>query len=580
MKIDTDNAIDLEAICAELNNLLTTNHKQGQVLAQKAIDIASQRKNYYYIARAQRFKGLFLLLQGQADDALEHLKVALNITKTHHPNDYELIAFCFRNIGAVYIYKENFELALDYSLRTLAFETFLNTSITHSNIGMCYERMKNFNKAIEHYNIGLSIAKKKENTRRIILLSYNIAYTNYVTGDIKAAHKKVKDVLLLLNKHKKDATKLNQLSIYAQSLEAWTTIKLDDVEKGLKKLEIAIELSEQFSYYMVQNNNLNEKADICFAIGQEKEAVASLKRALKCVQNINLRYEEKKTLKRLVEYYQNKEDYKNAFFYLNQLQELSQLQFKESRDKNLKKIVEDRENEIQLLEKKNIEIQEHNKILEQFARITAHDLREPVRGITGFTGLLQKEAAGILNKKGNDYLNFILSETKSMNNKLSQLLKYTTLKRSAKGEIKLIELPKVIANIESEHNNLSINLNINQENKHWKISDHHLFTLFQELIKNASQFRKKETTCLVEIDCKTIVNHYKITVKDYGIGIDTKYHEKVFKIFSRLNRSENERAGVGLAICERIVQLYKGKIWLESKLDEFTIVHIQIPIYS
>jgi len=580
MKTNTDNRIDLEAIFAKLDSLLKINHKDGLVLAEKALDIATQRKDYYYIARAQQFKGLFLAAQGQLNTALKLLKEALNIFNTHFPDNYRDISLCYKYIGTIYIRQENFELALEYSLRALAFENMLDTETAHTNVAMCYIRMGNFSKALEHHNIELSIAQKNKDMPRVMRSSYNIAYANYVAGDIKAAHKKVENVLILIAKHKKKSVDYDQLSVYAQSLEAWTIIKLGDEEKGLKKLETAIKLSEQFSYYMLQNNNLNEKADLCFAIGKETEAIASLKRALKCVQSNKLRYEEKKTLKRLIEFYENKQDYKNAFIYLKQLEELSQVQFKESRDKNLKKIVKEREDEIQLLEKKNIEIQEHNNILEQFARITAHDLREPVRGISSFTRLLQKEAAEVLSKKGNEYLNFILFETRAMNNNLTQLLKYTALKRSDDDEVKLADIPKIITNISSQHTDLSIKLNVNQENRHWQISGNHISTLFQELINNASQFRKKEKPCIVEIKCETAINHYKITIKDYGIGIEEQYHKKVFKIFNRLNRSKDEGAGVGLAICERIVQLYRGKIWIESKPGEFTTVHIQIPISS
>ena len=71
-------------------------------------------------------------------------------------------------------------------------------------------------------------------------------------------------------------------------------------------------------------------------------------------------------------------------------------------------------------------------------------------------------------------------------------------------------------------------------------------------------------------------DNYNLSIKDYGIGIAPTYHDKIFKIFNKINKYEDNGAGVGLAICERIIQLYKGKISVESIPNQFSTFYIKI----
>ena len=89
--------------------------------------------------------------------------------------------------------------------------------------------------------------------------------------------------------------------------------------------------------------------------------------------------------------------------------------------------------------------------------------------------------------------------------------------------------------------------------------------LFQNLIGNAIKFNKKENGT-VEIDCIEKDSFYQFSVKDNGIGIEKKYHDKIFKIFHSLNKNK-ESTGIGLSIVKKIVNLYDGEIWLESSLN-------------
>ena len=87
--------------------------------------------------------------------------------------------------------------------------------------------------------------------------------------------------------------------------------------------------------------------------------------------------------------------------------------------------------------------------------------------------------------------------------------------------------------------------------------------VFQNLISNAIKFSDKEKG-LIEIDFKNIDDFYQFSIKDNGIGVEKRYHERIFKIFHSVNNSKDS-SGIGLSIVKKIVDLYGGEIWLTSE---------------
>ncbi|MEP6952397.1 MAG: ATP-binding protein [Ginsengibacter sp.] len=93
--------------------------------------------------------------------------------------------------------------------------------------------------------------------------------------------------------------------------------------------------------------------------------------------------------------------------------------------------------------------------------------------------------------------------------------------------------------------------------------------LFQNLVTNAIKFRKKETSPNIDISVQKKAGYWQFAFKDNGIGIEERDNERIFAIFQRLHtRTEYEGSGIGLSHCRKIVELHKGKIWVESRADE------------
>ena len=107
---------------------------------------------------------------------------------------------------------------------------------------------------------------------------------------------------------------------------------------------------------------------------------------------------------------------------------------------------------------------------------------------------------------------------------------------------------------------------------------HTLIQLFQNLISNAIKFRKADDLPIIKIAAKEEDDHYSISISDNGIGINPEFQERIFVIFQRLHsRSQYEGTGIGLAICQKIVQRLGGTITVKSQLGEGATFTFTLP---
>lgn len=229
-----------------------------------------------------------------------------------------------------------------------------------------------------------------------------------------------------------------------------------------------------------------------------------------------------------------------------------------------------------------LKLSQSNNELEQFAYITSHDLQEPLRSIISFAELVKKQSGKLLDEENRDYLERIEACAKRMRQLIIDLLEYSKLSKS---EIKFenIDLEGVVHNVVRD-----LDLKINEVGAEIEIrklpkimaSHLHIRQLFQNLISNAIKFRKKDEPLRIIIDSKIIDSKFvEITVEDNGIGFDDIYSDKIFKIFKRLHtRDKYEGSGIGLAICEKVVDLHKGKISVKSTLGKGSTFFITLPL--
>lgn len=209
------------------------------------------------------------------------------------------------------------------------------------------------------------------------------------------------------------------------------------------------------------------------------------------------------------------------------------------------------------------ELEKRNEELNEYAHIVSHDLKSPLRNIDALVSWIKEDNKDKLDTRTHQNLELIEKTLETMENLISNILTYSS-SGTLQNNDELVALNEVVHNIIKViliPKNISVTV---VKELPTVFGDATKFQqLFQNLISNAIKFTDKENG-IVEIDYSENETQYQFSVKDNGIGIEKKYHEKIFKIFQSLTKREDS-TGIGLSIAKKIVELYQGKIWLESE---------------
>ena len=227
------------------------------------------------------------------------------------------------------------------------------------------------------------------------------------------------------------------------------------------------------------------------------------------------------------------------------------------------------------------ELERSNEDLREFASIASHDLQEPLRKIIGFGIRLKKDCSPFLDDKGKDYLERMERSAQKMQQFVNELLQYSKVTASPTRHHP-VDLKDVISQVltllESQLEETPPKIEIGPLPV--IVSDRmQMVQLFQNLISNALKFHKKDEAPMIRIGHKFLENGFhEIRVQDQGIGFDEKQVERIFKPFERLHGlNEYEGTGMGLAICQKIVQRHGGKMTAQSSPQDGTTFIITLP---
>jgi PAS domain S-box-containing protein len=240
-------------------------------------------------------------------------------------------------------------------------------------------------------------------------------------------------------------------------------------------------------------------------------------------------------------------------------------------------------NDITELNNLIVELENSNRSLSDFAYIASHDLREPLRKITAFGSLLNKSVKDKLDTDDKENLQFMIDGSLRMQGMIDDLLTYSRIRKSIKPpkEINLDEILNEIISFDLseliEQNQAKVII----ENKLGTIYGDrlHFKQLLQNLIANGIKYRKKDRIPHIKIRSLQSGLFYQVQVEDNGIGIEENYKTKIFEMFRRLHsKDEYEGSGIGLAICKKIIEIYKGEIFVESRIGEGSTFIFNIPL--
>ena len=214
-------------------------------------------------------------------------------------------------------------------------------------------------------------------------------------------------------------------------------------------------------------------------------------------------------------------------------------------------------------EKLLLKLEKSNDELHQYAHIVSHDLKSPLRSIDALVNWLKEDNIEKFDESSIHNLSLIETTLEKMEQLITDVLHYSSItsENNTVVEVSISDLMKELINILyiPEHIEIKLPKNLPKVK-----GDRVKFQqLFQNLISNAVKFSNQQKG-IIEIDFIDKNSFYQFSVKDNGIGIDKKDHEKIFKIFHSLNKSKDS-TGIGLSIVKKIIDLYEGDIWLESE---------------
>jgi len=220
-----------------------------------------------------------------------------------------------------------------------------------------------------------------------------------------------------------------------------------------------------------------------------------------------------------------------------------------------------------------------NSELEAFSYTVSHDLKAPLRGIDGYSQLLEEEYGHQLGEEGVQFVQRIRNGVGQMSDLISDLLQYSRMERNDIRRTPLALQPVAenilaghIADIEKFHVKVNVALN----DVILPLDPEGIALVMRNLIGNALKFSQGQVAPMIEIGHRSEAGRRILWVRDNGVGFDMAYHDRIFNIFQRLHRSEEfPGTGVGLALVAKAVQRMGGRVWAESTLGEGATFYLE-----
>ena len=225
------------------------------------------------------------------------------------------------------------------------------------------------------------------------------------------------------------------------------------------------------------------------------------------------------------------------------------------------------------------EVERSNRDLEQFAYVASHDLQEPLRMVSSYTQLLEKRYRDKLDDDAREFMNYTVDGARRMQRLINDLLEFSRVSTRGK-QLEPVDANEVLGTVRA---NLSAAIEdagalvTNEELPTLMADPTQLGQLLQNLVGNAIKFSGAESPRVHVAACERN-GEWVFMVKDNGIGIDPEYFVRIFVIFQRLHATADyPGTGIGLAVCKRIVERHRGRIWVESEPGNGATFSFSIP---
>ena len=214
------------------------------------------------------------------------------------------------------------------------------------------------------------------------------------------------------------------------------------------------------------------------------------------------------------------------------------------------------------------DLQQSNAELEEFAYVASHDLREPLRMVNSYMGLIERRLGDQVSTEIREFIDFARDGANRMDKLILDLLQYSRIGR--------MSAPKSMVDLNQSLDHARDLLHLAMAEQHASIQAEHLpsvfaseddmVRLFQNLIANAIKYAQPGIAPVVTIAAQRQIGAWCISVSDNGIGINRDFFDRIFRIFQRLHGRDEHGggSGIGLSICKKIVESHGGRIWVDS----------------
>ncbi|WP_310908060.1 ATP-binding protein [Natrinema sp. 1APR25-10V2] len=231
------------------------------------------------------------------------------------------------------------------------------------------------------------------------------------------------------------------------------------------------------------------------------------------------------------------------------------------------------------LEETVTQLQQSNDRLKQFAYAASHDLQEPLRMVSSYLQLLENQYKDDLDEDAQEYIDFAVNGADRMRAMVDDLLAFSRVEQ-ADGEFESVEcdalLERVMNDIQVQIE--EANAEITVQSLPTVVSDRsQLEQLFSNLVSNAIKYRGDDPP-EIDIRVEERANYWEFSVVDNGIGIDPDKTDRIFEVFKRLHHEdEYPGTGIGLSLCQKIVENHGGEIWVDSEPGEGSTFFVTLP---
>lgn len=592
--------------------------------AEKGIELAKSIKYEKGLASGYGSLGYgYINLDNQK--AVEYTNEALNIRR--RIKDEPGIATSLNVLGVLYYYEGDYLKSIEYHLEALKMRENIGnsarTATSYNNIALVNMALENYEAALNYLNKALKIRIESNNKRAIGIIKVNIGEIQVLMGETDEALNSYFEALQInreLGNYKSIANVYQNIASVYKILENYST----SIVYYDSSLAIYSTLDEKNGNANVENG----LAKVYESIEKYEDAIYHAEKALEYSNNINSLGNKVEALETLFTCFEHKKNFEKAYEYLSQykiafdelksnekIKKLARLELEYQLDKiqteketqlnnqrifiaflvlivlfgivifiQLIRSSKDKRIVNEELKKLNLRLSEINKTKDKFLSIIAHDLRGPYQTTLGLSQFISDDFEDLEKEELKGSIKNLNSSLRNQYNLLNDLLHWAELQAGNFNlETEKIILSESVNSVTSlleltaKKKKIKLSNNVNEE--YFAHADKNMLHLvLRNLVSNSIKFTPEHGN--VKVSAERSNGDIKICVEDTGIGIPKDEYEKLFQLdlhYSKKGTSNEEGSGLGLILCKEIIEKHKGKIWVESEINNGTKFFFTLP---